>query len=589
MGIKNAPYKILRNPYFDRVLFFCFLKSESLTVLKTIDIVFVRYFSRINKYWRSIMKIKQLALLMGVSLLAACGGGDKEATDPTFKGVALIGTGGQALNSEETEISINVLKVGIDTSGSTLKLPVSDSPGGVEDTFPFIWVANSGENTISKLDTRTGLELGVYRTAPSDAASNPSRTTVDQDGNVWVGNRDSNTLVKVGLKEFGQCVDRNNNGVIDSSTGRSDIKAWTGTDIGGAEDECILKYVALTATGVTTPTDIRTVAIDPQNNVFAGGSAQTSLFKVNGSTGEIMAAKETLQGHYGGVVDKEGNIWSMQSGSGSVQKTTSDLSVSSLIKIGHAGYGVAIDKFGMVWTTEYGTRFSVFNPADPEGTLKVFYQTDNYGAQGIVTDDNGDIFIAGSLDASVVGHYKQVFDDSGVLTDVSFVANYPVEQGPTGVAVDGTGKVWASNYYSNSVSRIELAVDPINAVINHFSVGVNPYNYSDMTGRVVRTITNRQGTWEATFDGGSAGFPWAKVIWELQQALPEGTNVEAQVKAVDADSRDDAVVKFGAIDYVGVDNDVQLSNVTGRYLKLRLRLTSDSLTATPVITAVKIQ
>ncbi len=189
----------------------------------------------------------------------------------------------------------------------------------------------------------------------------------------------------------------------------------------------------------------------------------------------------------------------------------------------------------------------------------------------------------------MVGHYKQVFDNTGAFSTVTFVANYPVGSGPSGVAVDGAGKVWSTNVNSDNVSRITLAANPADAVVDNYPVGVGPYNYSDMTGRVVRTITNRQGTWEATFDGGRAGFPWAKVIWTLQQALPEGTNVEAQVKAVDADSREEAKVKFGAIDYVGVQNNTQLSGVTGRYLKLRLRLTSDSQSATPVITTVQIQ
>lgn len=537
------------------------------------------------------MKLKLLALAASASLLMGCWDDDVAvAPPPPFVGVASLGEGGEALDSAETISKYEVLTVGIDTSGGTLKLPVTAVASAVEDTFPFIWVANSGENTISKIDTRTGFELGVYRTAPAGASSNPSRTTVDQDGNVWVGNRDSNTIVKVGLKEFGQCVDRNNNGVIDSSTGRSDIKPWTGTDVNGAEDECILKYVALTADGVITPSDIRTVAIDPQNNVFVGGSGRISIFKVNGSTGDIIAAANTLQGHYGGVVDKEGNLWSMQSSSGKVQKTAPDLSTSTLIDIGHSGYGIAIDKYGKVWTTEYGTRFSAFDPADPVGTLRVFTQTGNFGAQGIATDDNGDVFIAGSLGSNVVGHYKQVFDSStGAFSTVSFVANYTVGNGPTGVAVDGAGKVWSTNTGTDDVSRITLAANPADAVVETFAVGDYPYNYSDMTGRVVRNITNRQGTWEATFDGGSAGFAWAKVIWKLKQALPEGTNVEAQVKAVDAGSREEAKVKFGAIDYVGVQNDVQLSTVTGRFLKLRLRLTSDNQTATPVVTTVQVR
>jgi streptogramin lyase len=451
----------------------------------------------------------------------------------------------------------------------------------VENTFPFIWVANSGEDTISKIDVRTGVELGVYRTRSDGGPSgNPSRTTVDQDGNVWVGNRNSNTVVKVGLKEYGQCVDRNGNGVIDSSTGRSDIKGWTGTSVVTAQDECILKYVALTAPGVTTPSDIRTVAIDPQNNVFIGGNNQNSLFKINGSTGAIITATTTLGRHYGGVVDKQGNLWSAGSGSGTVQKTSSDLSTTTLINIGHSGYGIALDNAGRVWTTEYGTKFSVFDPADPVGTLKVFTQTDNYGAQGIAIDDKGDVFIAGSLSSNVVGHYRPTVV-GGSVTSVTFIANYTVGSGPTGVAVDGLGKVWATNAYSDNVSRITLPVGTATAVVDTFSVGNNPYNYSDMTGRVVRTITNRQGTWEATFDGGKAGFDWNAI--SFQGDLPTGTTVEVQYKVVDAPDRPAAKVQTGDVEYKTAANDAPLAGAKGRFIKVRVRLTSDSTAKTPVV------
>jgi len=60
--------------------------------------------------------------------------------------------------------------------------------------FPFVWVANSGESTVSKIDTTTGKEVARYYTGPPDYYGNykylsPSRTAVDLDGNCWVGNR----------------------------------------------------------------------------------------------------------------------------------------------------------------------------------------------------------------------------------------------------------------------------------------------------------------------------------------------------------------------------------------------------------------
>jgi streptogramin lyase len=259
------------------------------------------------------------------------------------------------------------------------------------------------------------------------------------------------------------------------------------------------------------------------------------------------------------------------------------MSSTELIAIGHGGYGIAIDKYGKIWTTEYGSRFSAFDPADPVGTLQVFTQeSGKCCAQGVATDDNGDVFIAGSLSSNHVGHYRQTFDANQKFTGVTFVANYTVGQAPTGVAVDSRGAVWSTNYNDNSVSRIQLAAAPAAAVIDTFPVGLTPYNYSDMTGRVVRTITNRQGTWEAIIDGGSAGFKWSRILWKLKQAAPEGTSVEFAVKTADQ------AVGLGAVEYKPVENNSALAEMVGRFLKLRVRLTSDSLDATPEVTEISL-
>ena len=57
---------------------------------------------------------------------------------------------------------------------------------------------------------------------------------------------------RVGLVERGQCVDRNGNGRIDTSTGLGDIRPWPGRDslVANAADECILAHVEPSAFGV---------------------------------------------------------------------------------------------------------------------------------------------------------------------------------------------------------------------------------------------------------------------------------------------------------------------------------------------------
>ena len=481
----------------------------------------------------------------------------------------------------EMMADLKVKVVGIDYSDGTLKLALQAE----DTTFPYIWIANSGEGTISKLDVKTGAELARYKTGPGVNNGNPSRTTVDQDGNVWVGNRAGNTITKVGLKEFDQCIDRNGNGKIDTSTGGTDIMDWNGTlgdglGIQNAADECILQHVAMVDENgvVATPNDIRLVAITPDNNVFVGGYYSPSLFKVDNKTGKILAAETTKQGHYGGVVDKAGNLWSMSSGSGKVEKISPDMKTTELITIGHNGYGITIDKYGKVWTTEYGSRFSAFNPADPVNTLKVFTQTDHSYAQGVTTNSDGDVLIAGSLSGSTVGHYKQQFDADGNFTGVEFVANYPVERGPTGVAVDSQGKVWSSNYYADSISRIDLT----SATVDTFPVGRTPYNYSDMTGNIVRTITTRQGTWEATLNAGKADYAWISAVWKVQEGAPEGTEVKVYVKAANTE------LDLNALEYTEVASGEKIQGITGQYMKVKITLSAKTSDTTPIVLEIKV-
>lgn len=116
--------------------------------------------------------------------------------------------------------------------------------------FPFIWVSLSARGTIAKIDTVTGQVKGEYSTtSDGDGAHNTSRTTVGNDGSVRAGNRGQSSLVHVGLVEGDQCVGRNGDGTIQTSTGYGNVLAWPGgssgasSPIGAAQDECIVHYV----------------------------------------------------------------------------------------------------------------------------------------------------------------------------------------------------------------------------------------------------------------------------------------------------------------------------------------------------------
>ncbi len=177
----------------------------------------------------------------------------------------------------------------------------------IPEPLPYLWVPKSGYGTLVRIKTTTGQILGEYWTAPGDFGKNPSRSTVDLFGNAFVGNRNEasyvdglqmGSVVGVGIViggtpvsvggqpgylappfEYCTCIDRNNDGLIRTSTGLTNILPWsdTGNDWQGggtsgepalveeAQDECILIYQR------THCTELRHVSVDERNNVWVGG------------------------------------------------------------------------------------------------------------------------------------------------------------------------------------------------------------------------------------------------------------------------------------------------------------------------------
>ncbi len=152
----------------------------------------------------------------------------------------------------------------------------------------------------------------------------------------------------------------------------------------------------------------------------------------------------------------------------------------------------------------------------PTGRSSASYSQGFSYAQGCVVDRNDHVWIAHSLNGGTVGHMK---------SDGTYVGNVTVGSGPTGVAVDGKGKIWATNYYSRTVSRIDPARGPlgpdgvtrVGAVdFTTRDLGGNPYNYSDMTGSTL-TAAPLSGTWSVIFDSKVAGAEWGRVGWAAQR------------------------------------------------------------------------
>eukprot|EP00977_Amphora_coffeiformis_P028015 scaffold34682_cov243-Amphora_coffeaeformis.AAC.12 len=435
----------------------------------------------------------------------------------------------------------------------------------------FLWVAASGRGTIIKIDTQTGTVKGEYRTAPAGRGHNPSRTTVDSIGNVWTGNRNEaevregvvyGSVVKVGLKEIGACVDRDgdqdiktSSGVWDASTETFDALDWPNDDpsadgdgVHEAVDECILVYARTPNAGA-----VRHVSIDAANDVWVGGyqGYPRWFHKLNSTNGDILQSVSFGCGGYGGLVDQNGILWSAsQSNSRLLRYDPSSGSGTCLDSL--ASYGLGIDSNGNIWNSRWThNKISKF---DPNGSLLGDYSTGGSASRGVAVTPDDDVWIANSNSGSV----------TRLKNDGTLLASITVGDVPTGVSVDSDGYVWVANMNSNNVMRIDPATNSVDMTVS-LGVGAAPYNYGDMTGSVVPAPPN-VGMWTAEFDSGVTNQEWGYVEWNAN--VPGDATL-----TVEASSSTDGVTYSAE---TPVTNGVDLTVPNGRYLKVSVRFVRSS-------------
>lgn len=404
--------------------------------------------------------------------------------------------------------------------------------------MPFIWMPNNGQGTISKVNTDTGQEVGRYRISPHEY-SMPSRTTVDLRGDCWVGVRQAGTVVKIGLYEAGEWIDRNSDGICQTSYDANADGDITGDELlpWGA-DECVLfevvlvpgyegSYVPGTYTG---PYDYeywgvapRSLAVDAENNLWAGTWSTSKFYYVDGSTGAIMRTVDVSPwGHnaYGAVTDRNGVIWSSSLNGSHVLKLDPRTNPPTITRVdfGRAVYGVGVDYLGHLFAT---------HPYDPCGLSRVNIDTNEIEwtqdkpeinhPRGVVCTADNDVWLGNSNSNNVTR-----YDNDGNLK-ATIPANVP-----SGVAVDTAGKVWVCDLGDDYIHRIDPATNEIELSKAILGSGGH-YTYSDMTGVISWSVTSKQGLWTVTYDSGAAASPWGTVSWHGEE--PEGSSIAVEVRS----------------------------------------------------------
>ncbi len=412
-------------------------------------------------------------MLLASGLLAiACGTEDPAADDNSGSGLVTLsaGTAGTAANDETADDGQTSDEVKLDVNSNDAGLPGGcggdggggggGGGGGMDDgdlELSYIWIANSAQGTLSKIATETMLEEGRYQAKPANG--DPSRTTVNLQGDVAVANRNGGVAKFWANPE--DCQDTNGIPGIQTSAGGADILAW-------GEDECLAWYTEL-ACGSNRPVAWTPGTFDDMacENVDADlwTACDSDVMLLDGETGAILQTIP-LGGSpfvYGGAADGEGNFWGLDvSGNQLFRVGLEDFGLQTWGLPPTGGYGITVGPQGRPWVCG-GGGVSRFNIED--------FTWDSAGGSGI-----GGCMTDGE---SLIWHS----DPSGLLLgyDIETLAVAEQVQLPEyvhGVSVDFQGNVWGVSFAGSNAYR----ADPITDVVDSFTDLVGAYTYSDMTG-----------------------------------------------------------------------------------------------------------
>ena len=335
-----------------------------------------------------------------------------------------------------------------------------EGKGQVE--FSYIWIANSPEGTVSKIDTEDLVEEGRYITRP-DGNGNPSRTSVNLAGDVAVANRNGGVTKILAA------------GCDDTSTGPDDVRPWP--------DGCVAWHTAMdyasqrpVAWTRGTYDEASCTYRDPKLWT-SGANPGIDVMLLDGETG-VIEESVTVDiplglyslGLYGAAVDGEGNFWATQLVSGYlVRVDREDFSVSTY-EMPIDAYGMTVDHEGRPWTCNVGVaRF------DPVAELwDVGSAMPGVGGAGCMEDAEGRLWVAG---------YSLMAIDIDTMDEIASyplpaIAGIPDSDYARGVSVDFQGGVWAPAPHADAAYRL----DPVTGEFESVDGLEFPYTYSDMTG-----------------------------------------------------------------------------------------------------------
>lgn len=455
--------------------------------------------------------------------------------------------------------------------------------GGFSAPQPYMYIAQTNEGRILKVDTVTGKQLARY---PSLRITDcptcnvdpttwlPSRIMIDFDGDMYTANRAfgyQGALTKIAGADT-NCIDRDGNGVIDTSRDLNDdgiIDVDSPAEYKGQDDECILYSLAVG--GINGA--LRALTLDGKGHAYVGAFNEYAAYKldITQSPPVLVEKYDVTSRPYGFAIRGDflyysGLNWAPTGRYDLVNKVGKDMNV-----VGN--YGITLDSSGVAW---YGSSAGVArcDYDDPDNQCEYFAVGEQI--TGLTVDQHDQIWAAGkdkvfkfSNEGMLLGQvpayyaYGVAIGHDGNPRVIGGVSAYEIEAGPVG-GPPGAVKT----YYTGLVG----------------GVNVFNYTYTDFTGFVAQNITVRKGEWTVIHDGLVDGAKWAKVPYNTEPAakIPAGTSITVEVRAADTKAQ------LGDQPWILVVDGALPDFAYGRFIEIRARLliTDPLVNESPVLSDV---
>ncbi len=441
-----------------------------------------------------------------------------------------------------------------------------------------VWVANSAEHTLSRVDAESAMEVARYFTG----GTQPSRVAVDWRGDAWVANRefDGVSSIRKIASDLERCIDRDGSTSIETSSDSTPL----------AEDECVLFTTEVGESGGVA----RALAIDgnigPEGtrggDVWLGLHDAEAIVHLDGETGAILERFETPGFQpYAAVFDAWGTLWIISRDGFllSLDRFNAEPVIREVPLACFLLYGLDADEDGNLLLTGFACdRVTLYEPrfdrwssiTTPPSVRGAVVQEGDEGPIGWVAHTDGRV-------SRVSMRPLQLLD----TVDLGGLGISPIEA--IGVGIDDIGHFWAASSQGTDtgvLTRVDVDTLEVSAQV---PLGLLPHTQGDLTGSKRAGGFVPEGSSSHVFEGCPDRTEWLRI--HVAAELRGGGRV--QVSARHAATRDGlasaAFVNLGELP--DDESPFDLTFPIGGFVEVRLDLSVDDRDGAPRVSRVGLE